>query len=91
MADQMGDLQEILDRVRRIETRVTKVGRALDVDVGGGRPEQIADNRLAIPTPNCSIGECVRAIAIDTQSSVQVYVGEEYLVTLVFEEATPRL
>jgi hypothetical protein len=48
--------RETLDRVRRIETRLTKVAQHFDIDVGGGRPVW-DDGDVIIPSPNCSIRE----------------------------------
>lgn len=53
--------REILERVRRIETRVTIMGRHVGADVGGGRPTW-SNGRIDVPTRNCSIGELMRVV-----------------------------
>lgn len=76
--------QETLDRVRRIETRVTKIGNHLGVDVGGGKPEwDRVNERVVLPSPNCSISECVKVIPPQFNGRlVNVFVDDEYLTTL---------
>lgn len=76
--------REILDRVRRTETRVTKIGRALGIDVGGGKPVwNDADGKVVIPSPNCSIGDVLQAIPEGRRHvEIDVYVAEDYLLTL---------
>jgi len=76
------EIREILDRVKRIETRVTITGRHVGADVGGGRPQWVAPGKIKVPTRNCSIGELVRVIPRDWVKTVQVYLDEEYLFTL---------
>lgn len=82
MADQAD--KEILDRVRRIETRVTKMGHAMGVDVGGCRPLwNAAQKHIMLPSPNCSIGECL-AVVPETmrKENVDIYIGTHYLCTV---------
>ena len=51
MMHDQGDIREVRDRMRRVETRVTKIGRFLGVDVGGGQPIWRAhDKTVLIPT-----------------------------------------
>jgi hypothetical protein len=80
--------REVRDRVRRIETRLTKIGRHMGVDVGGGQPEWIDDKgRVVIPTPNCNVGDIVKAIPADRRDKeIKVYVGDEYLLTLFVDQ-----
>ena len=75
---------ELLDRSRRIETRVTKIGIALGVDVGGGKPVW-GEGKIILPTPNCSVGECLAIVPQEWNLAdpVALYVGDEYLVSLV--------
>ena len=81
MAD---EVKEIVDRVRRIETRVTKMGHAMGVDVGGGRPIwNAAQKRVLLPSPNCSIGECLAVIPEKLRDEeVDFYIGTQYLCTV---------
>lgn len=81
----MDDGQEIRDRVRRIETRVTKIGNAMGIDVGGGKPVWDAGRRLvSLPSPNCSIKEIVESIPDEfTGLAIDIYVGVQHFATLV--------
>lgn len=76
--------REVRDRVRRIETRLTKIGRHMGVDVGGGQPEWYDTlGRVVIPTPNCNVGDIVKVIPAERRDKeIEVYVGSEYLLTL---------
>lgn len=84
---QSGVDREVRDRVRRIETRLTKIGRHMGVDVGGGQPEWLdAQSRVVIPTPNCNVGDIVKVIPVEQhRKEVDVYVGSEYLLTLIID------
>lgn len=77
--------QEMLDRVRRIETRVTKIGNAMGVDVGGGKPAwDVGRCRVTLPSPNCSIREIVEVIPERFAGHpVSVYVGDDHFTTVV--------
>lgn len=81
------DIREVRDRMRRVETRVTKIGRFLGVDVGGGKPVwQPGDQSIMIPTPNCAVGEILHAIPDDCRKgNVDVYVNDDYLFTLFID------
>lgn len=71
---------ELLDRVRRIETRVTKIGHAMGVDVGGGRPSwDVKRGCVVLPSPNCSIAECVNIVPASREGPVDVYVGDQFI------------
>jgi hypothetical protein len=75
--------QEVLDRVRRIETRVTKLGDHFGIELGGSRPSW-SDGSIYLPTPNCSIGSIVNLIpqGWPRQDGIDVFVGRDYLMTL---------
>lgn len=79
--------REILDRTRRIETRITKIGNAMGVDVGGGKPIwDPARRRVMVSTPNCSINEVLGVIPYaDRRLGPRVYVGDQYLMTVVID------
>lgn len=76
--------REVLDRVRRIETRLTKIGDHMGVDTGGGKPFwNAAQKRVIIPTPNCSMGDILRAVPDELKGEeIDVFVHGEYLLTL---------
>lgn len=80
--------QETLDRVRRIETRITKIGQAMGVDVGGGRPIWLeGDKHVAVPSPNCSIGEIMKVVPQEHRHlDIPVFVGSDYLMTIFVDE-----
>jgi hypothetical protein len=79
------DIREVRDRMRRVETRVTKIGRFLGVDVGGGRPIW-RDGTVVVPTPNCAIGEMLKVIPDGAKGGdVDVYVNDDYLFTLFID------
>lgn len=76
-------LNEILDRVRRIETRTTIIGRHLGADVGGGKPSWSANNdgsgRIDAPTANCSLAEMMKVIPKGWSKGGHVYANGDYL------------
>lgn len=77
-------VSEILDRVRRIETRTTIIGRHLGADVGGGKPKWCQANAdssgiVEAPTANCSLSELMKVVPKGWSKGVHVYVSGEYL------------
>lgn len=74
-------MSEILDRVKRIETRVTIMGRHVGADVGGGRPLW-NNGRITVPTRNCSIGEMMKVVPPRWSSDIHVYHDDEYLFSI---------
>jgi hypothetical protein len=80
--------RESVERLRRIETRVTKIGQAMGVDVGGGRPIWMGHmKRVVIPSPNCSVGAVVAAVPLEYhKDEIDVYCGEDYKFTLFMDE-----
>lgn len=75
-------IEEVLDRVRRIETRVTIVGRHVGADVGGGRPRWDGSGRISCPTGNVSLTELMRVVPRGWDKGAHVYVNDEYLFSL---------
>jgi hypothetical protein len=77
--------QEIVDRVRRIETRVTKIGNHMGVDVGGGKPVwDMGRCSVVLPSLNCSIREIVDIIPPKFAGHpVNVFVGDDHFTTIV--------
>lgn len=74
--------KETLDRVRRIETRITKIGNHMGVDVGGGTPSWCGDH-IVTSSANTSIKALVEAIPKSHHSSmVRVFVSDDYLATI---------
>lgn len=81
MSDQL--VREILDRVRRIETRTTIIGNHFGVDTGGGKPIWDTNNdgsgRIDAPTANCSLNELMRVVPRGWSHGAHVYVKGDYL------------
>jgi hypothetical protein len=78
--------KEIVDRTRRIETRLTKIGRAMGIDVGGGQPTWDDEHRrVVLPTPNCSVESMLKIIPPGVAEDVDVYVHSEYLFSLFID------
>ncbi len=77
----MEQQQEVLDRIRRVETRVTKIGNHLGVDVGGGKPYWCDKRRcVVLPSPGCAITEVVRVVPDEFKHlGVDVYMGDDYV------------
>lgn len=74
--------QEMLDRSRRIETRLTKLGIAQGVEMHGSKPVW-SGNRVDIPSRNCSIGDIMQAIPPGQRHrQVPIYVGGDYIAEL---------
>jgi hypothetical protein len=72
-------LQEIADRARRTETRVTKVANALGIDAGGEKPK-LRGNALYIPSLKTSLEDIIAALGDHpSYGPVEVYCGEDYL------------
>lgn len=79
--------KEILDRTRRIETRLTVLAKALGINVGGGSPVWNDEaGRVQVPSPNCSLAECMRVVPEGMRcNDIDVYVGDDYLMTFFVE------
>ncbi len=76
--------REVRDRVRRIETRLTILAKALGVEVGGAPVLwNVAGERVQVATPNSSLAEILRAIPGRRQDeTVDVYIRDEYVATV---------
>lgn len=70
-------LEEIADRARRTETRVTKVANHIGVDAGGEKP-RIVGVELRIPTIKTSLEDILEAIRGSSQP-VTIRCGDDYL------------
>lgn len=56
-------MSELLDRIRRIETRVTKIGNHIGVDVGGATPRWSSDKEIiSIDSLNCSLADLMKVV-----------------------------
>jgi hypothetical protein len=73
-------LNEIADRARRTETRVTKIANHMGIDAGGEKPK-LSGNTLYVPTVKTSLEDIVVAIG-SYSGPISVYCGEDYMVTI---------
>lgn len=78
--------RELLDRTRRIETRLTRYLAAQGFDVDSQKPQHDARaNRLTVPSRRIAIQDCLDAIPCGP--AVEVFIGDESLCWL--EKALP--
>ena len=70
----MNDDSELIDRVRRIETKVTKLGEQAGVDMGGQKP-CYTGSKIEVPTPHVSLASVIAAIPKDVVTTVPVVIG----------------
>lgn len=76
-------LEEIAQRARRTETRVTKVTEKLGIDAGNDKP--VWDNvhgRVNVPSRKVSLDEMLGAVPLAARQildNIPVYCGEDYL------------
>lgn len=75
---------ETLQRLRRIETRVTEVAIAMGVGQGAQKPEYRSGypGKIILPSPHASIASILEALPDRSVGEVDVFVGETYLTTL---------
>ncbi len=74
-------IREILDRTRRIETRLTKYIS----DQGGELSTQQPvwrDGTVHVPSPRCGLQEILAAVPANWEGDVSIYCNSRYLVTL---------
>lgn len=75
---------EILQRMRRLETRVTTALIALGYDTQAQKPTfDRRRGRLQLPSPHSSLLECTKAIPSDWSGAVEVFVGNDRVTTLM--------
>lgn len=75
-------LTEVLDRTRRIETRLTKFMEASGFDTKVRRPEWRGDG-IHVPSPSTSIKDCLSVIPRDHDGSlIAVYHKDELLLII---------
>ena len=72
---------ETLQRVRRIETRVTQMLVGLGFGDGAQRPIFNGGN-LLLPSIHCSAKEIIDNIPTDWHGPVGVFVGSQHIMTL---------
>ena len=72
---------EILQRVKRLETRFTSYMLQTGYETPTSHPEFV-DGNLRLTTPGMSLKECLAAIPDNWSEPVLVYVKDEYMATL---------
>lgn len=78
-------LQEIADRARRTETRLTKLALHMGVDAGGEKPQLTkGGTRLQVPTRKVSLDDMMAAVPAFRRNDhgIDVYYGDDYVCTL---------
>lgn len=75
--------EETLGRLRRVETKTTKVANHLGVDAGGDKPElNDVTGVLQVPSRKVSLDDVLDAVrGRDGIVSIAVYCGTEFLMT----------
>lgn len=72
--------QELLERVRRIETRLTSALVALGVATPAQKPR--FDPTLGViqlPSPHTSLKECLNCLPADWTGKVKLFIDDDYL------------
>lgn len=84
MSDQRDQMQEVLDRMRRMETRLTKFLMTMGFDTETHRPLW-RDGTIHLPSPSASLKSCLEVIpdSWPTGSAVHVSHAGKTLVTLI--------
>lgn len=76
---------ETLERVRRIETKLTQFMTRSGVDIQVQKPNYIQSGgiaRVILPSPHCSIKEILDSIPAAWDGPVKLFVGDELVATL---------
>lgn len=74
-------IREIHERLVRIETRLMKYFTHVGFD-GQGKLPEFDNGRVIVPSPDCSLRDCIAAIPKSWNKPVEIFVGDEYLTTL---------
>lgn len=75
-------LEEIAQRARRTETRVTKIAKSMGIDGGNDKPH-IRDNTLYVPSPKTALEDILAVLrTYDGMAPVAVCCGNTYLATI---------
>lgn len=84
-------IKEVVDRCRRIETRVTKFLEAQGFDTKVRRPEWSDEGIVTIPSLACSIKDCMAAVPPwwDKNDEIDV-VHQDTVVMQFFPGAPPK-
>jgi hypothetical protein len=75
-------LNEIADRARRTETRVTKIANHMGIDAGGEKPSfNPVTHTLTVPSRRTSLEDIIAAVPTMHQNMVRVVCGDDYMLT----------
>ena len=81
MSDHATPETETLARVRRIETRLTRVANHLNIDVGGAKPRWDANHkRIVVESSNCSLIDLFKSVPLHIKDTelIPIYIGEQF-------------
>lgn len=80
-------LQEIVDRSRRTETRVTKIANHIGVSAGEEKPRyEAAKRRVHITSRRSAIDDVMAVVPLEDRcpKGVDVFCGADYLMSLAW-------
>lgn len=80
MASDTQMIKELLDRVKRTETKVTKVALHFGVDAGQERPFVQGDT-IIVPNAKTTLEEVIMAIPPDDVEPFRIYRGDVFIGT----------
>ncbi len=72
-------LNELVERARRTETRVTKVANHLGVEAGGTK-SRVDGGRIIVPSRHTTLEDILKAAP--SNDRYEVYCGNDYLMTV---------
>lgn len=76
-------LEELTDRARRTETRVTKIANHMEIDAGGEKPRyDSVGNLIRVPTRKVSLDDILAAVPHGSQVGISLYCGDDFLGTI---------
>ena len=76
-------IEEMADRARRTETRVTKIANHIGVDAGGAKPRyEAAGNLIRVTSPKTALDEIIAAVPHGSQVGISLYCGNDFLGTI---------
>ena len=75
--------KEVVDRLRRLETRVTKFMEAQGFETQARRPRWSEDGIVAIPNPSCAIKDFMATIpeSWDPEEGIEIYFRDQWMGT----------
>jgi hypothetical protein len=76
-------LEEVVQRARRTETRVTKIANHVGVEAGETKPMFNEFGELHITHRKTSLDELLAALPAGHKGRVDIYCGDDFIVTLL--------